>query len=149
LPFSDVSLYRAHFGSFVGLARDFGSMYLPGITTTRSLLCERLIAAWMLLNLHRLKNALFCRFNRRALRAESFRLPCEGRSTQPLRRALSIDLIARFSEPRRHTMRVSPRAPALSAEPSVRALGTLPPAAGLTLLSGAGSGQYELRSTWP
>ena len=31
----------------------------------------------------------------------------------------------------------------------MRAFGTLPPAAGLTLVSGAGSGQYELRSTWP
>ena len=94
-------------------------------------------------------NARFWRFSLRALRAESFRLPCEGRSTQPFLRAPLMDLIARFSEPRWHTTRVSPRAFALSAEPSVRAFGTLPPAAGLTLVSGAGSGQYELRSTWP
>ena len=76
-------------------------------------------------------------------------MPCEGRSTQPFLRALLIDLIARFSEPRWHTTRVSPRAFALSADPSERAFGTFPPAAGLTLVSGAGSGQYELRSMWP
>jgi hypothetical protein len=64
-------------------------------------------------------------------------------------RALRIDLGARLREPRWHTTRVSPRALALSAEPSVRGFGTVPPAAGLTLVSGAGSGQYELRSTWP
>jgi hypothetical protein len=64
-------------------------------------------------------------------------------------RALSIDRIARFSDPRWHTTRVSPRAFLLSADASERAFGTFPPAAGVTLLSGAGSGQYELRSTWP
>ncbi len=60
-----------------------------------------------------------------------------------------IDLIARFSEPRWQTTRVSPRDFALSADASVRAFGTFPPAAGLTPVSGAGSGQYELRSMWP
>src|SRR5215210_7258307 len=124
-------------------------MYLPGMTTTRSLLCYRLTAAWMLLNLQRFANARFWRFSRRALRTESFREPCDGRSTRPFRRALLMERMARFSEPRWHTTRVSPRAFALSAEPSVRAFGTFPPAAGLTLLSGAESGQYELRSTWP
>jgi len=119
------------------------------MTTTRSLLCERLTAAWMLLNLQRLKKARFCRFSRLAFRADSLRLPCDGRSTQPFRWALSIDLMARLSDPRRHTTRVSPRAFAFSAEPSVRTRGTFPPATGLTLVSAAGSGQYELRSTCP
>jgi hypothetical protein len=64
-------------------------------------------------------------------------------------RAALIDLIARLSEPRWQTTRVSPRAFAFSAEASVRGFGTFPPAAGLTPVSGAGSGQYELRSTWP
>ena len=103
----------------------------------------------MLLNLQRLKKARFCRFSLRALRAESFRVPCEGRSTQPFVCALLIDRIARFSDPRWHTTRVSPRELARRAAARVRAFGTLPPAAGLTLVSGAGSGQYELRSMWP
>src|SRR3954468_7829435 len=140
-PLSDSSLYWAHFGSFVGLARDFGSTYFPGITITRSLLCERLTAVWMLLKAQRLKKARFWRFSLRALRADSFRRPREGRRTQPLPWALLMDLIAFFSEPRWHTTRVSPRDLARSAAASVRGFGTLPPAAGLTLLSGAGSGQ--------
>src|SRR5215210_1819603 len=105
-------------------------MYLPGMTTTRSLLRDRLIAAWMLLNLHLLANARFWRFSRLALRADSFREPCDGRSTQPFRRALLMERMAFFREPRWHTTRVSPGGFALSAEPSVRALGTFPPAAG-------------------
>jgi hypothetical protein len=50
------------------------------MTITRSLLRERLIAAWMLLNLQRFANARFCRLSLRALRADSFFLPCDGRS---------------------------------------------------------------------
>jgi hypothetical protein len=123
------------------LARDFGSTYLPGMITTRSLLRDLLIAAWMLLNLQSLANARFCAFSLRALRAESFFFPCEGRSVKPLRRAWLIDLIARFSDPRWHTTRVLPRAFTLSADASVRAFGTFPPAAGLTVVSGDGLGQ--------
>jgi hypothetical protein len=134
-------LYLAHFGSFVGLARDLGSRYLPGMTTTRSLLPERLIAAWMLRNLHRFANARFRRFSRRALRLESFFDPCEGRSTKPFVCARLIERIARLNEPRWQTTRVSPRALRRSADASERAFGTFPPAAGVTLLSGAGSGQ--------
>jgi hypothetical protein len=44
------------------------------------LLRERLIAAWMLLNRQRLAKARFSRLSRRALRADSFFDPCEGRS---------------------------------------------------------------------
>src|SRR4051795_9640726 len=46
------------------------------------------------------------------------------------------------------TTRVVPGALASSAEASERALGTLPPAAGVTVVWGRGSGQYEVRSTW-
>ena len=45
------------------------------------------------------------------------------------------------------TTRVSPRQRLRSADASERALGTLPPAAGETEVSGAGSGQYAGRST--
>jgi hypothetical protein len=75
------------------------------------------------------------------LRAESFFFPCDGRSVKPFLRAWLIDLIARFSDPRWQTTRVSPRAFALSADASVRGFGTFPPAAGLTAVSGDGFGQ--------
>ena len=101
----------------------------------------------MLLNLQRFANARFCRFSLRALRADSFFCPARAAARSRSSARWLIDLIARLSEPRWHTTRVSPRAFACSAEASERAFGTLPPAAGLTLLSGAGSGQYELRST--
>ncbi len=52
-----------------------------------------------------------------------------------------------FRESCWHTTRVLPGGFALSAEASVRAFGTLPPAAGLTDVSGFGSGQYDVRST--
>jgi hypothetical protein len=133
----------------VGIARDRGSVYFPGMMITRSLLRARLIAAWMLLNLQRLANARFRRRSLRALRAESFFVPCDGRSIQPLLRADLIDRSARLSDPRWQTTTVLPRGFARSADASVRAFGTLPPAAGLTLVSGAGFGQYEVRSTWP
>ena len=140
-PSSEASSYCWHFGSSVGFARDFGSVYLPGMITTRSLLRARLIAVWMLLNLQRLANARLSRFSFRAFRADSFFAPCEGRIVKPFFRAELIDLIARLSEPRWHTTTVLPRGLALSADARVRAFGILPPAAGLTLLSAAGFGQ--------
>src|SRR3954447_843358 len=51
------------------------------------------------------------------------------------------------SEPCRHTTRVFPGGFALSDEASDRTLGTLPPAAGLTEVSGLGFGQNAVRST--
>src|SRR5947208_2849326 len=54
--------------------------------------------------------------------------------------------VAVRSESGRQTTRVVPRA-GDSAEASVRALGTWPPAGGVTLVSGRGSGQYDVRST--
>src|SRR5918997_592306 len=50
-------------------------------------------------------------------------------------------------EPCWHTTRVRPGALRRRADRSERAFGTLPPAAGLIDLSGAGSGQYDGRST--
>jgi hypothetical protein len=140
-------LYCAHFGSSVGFARDFGSTYLPGMITTRSLLRDFLIAVWMLLNLQRRLNARLSRLSLRACPAVSFLVPREGRRTVPFLRAELIERIAFFSDARWHTTRVLPRGFAFRAEPRLRAFGILPPAAGFTLLSGAGSGQYELRST--
>src|SRR3954467_7917027 len=52
-----------------------------------------------------------------------------------------------FSEPFTQTTRVTPGGFVLSADASERAFGTLPPAAGLTEVSGLGSGQYAVRST--
>src|SRR6266480_5357712 len=51
------------------------------------------------------------------------------------------------SEPFWQTTRVLPRDLVLRAEASERGLGTLPPAAGFTEVSGLGFGQYEVRST--
>src|SRR3954454_21269791 len=52
-----------------------------------------------------------------------------------------------FSEPFWQTTRVTPGGLILSAEASERTFGTLPPAAGLTEVSGLGSGQNAVRST--
>src|ERR687898_154515 len=109
--------------------------------TTRSLLRDFLIAAWMLLNLQRLKNARLRRPSLRACLAVSFFVPCEGRSTVPCFRAAVIERLAFFNDARWHTTRVLPGGFARSAEARLRAFGTLPPAAGFTLVSGAGSGQ--------
>ena len=62
-------------------------------------------------------------------------------------RARRIDRTARFSEPGWQTTRVLPGGLRLSDEASERIFGTSPPAAGLTLVSGAGSGKYDGRST--
>jgi hypothetical protein len=71
----------------------------------------------------------------------SFLLPCVGRRTVPYIRADLIERVAFLSDARWHTTRVLPGGFARSAEARLRAFGTLPPAAGFTLLSGAGSGQ--------
>ena len=77
----------------------------------------------------------------RACLAVSFLVPCEGRRTVPFLRAELIERFAFLSDARWQTTRVFPRGFARSAEARLRAFGTLPPAAGFTLLSGAGSGQ--------
>ncbi len=109
--------------------------------TTRSLLRDLLIAVWMLLNLQRRLNARFCFLSLRAALALIFLLPCVGRRTVPFLCAELIDRTAFLREARWHTTRVLPRGFAFSAEARLRAFGTLPPAAGFTVLSGAGSGQ--------
>ena len=109
--------------------------------TTRSLLRDFEIAAWMLLNLQRWKNARLIRLSFAARFAEIFFVPCVGRRTVPFFRAELIERIAFFSDAFWHTTRVLPAGFARSAEAMLRAFGTLPPAAGFTLLSAAGSGQ--------
>ena len=59
----------------------------------------------------------------------------------PRLRALRIERFSSVIELGWHTTRVSPGALRRSAERSERAFGTLPPVAGETVLSGAGSGQ--------
>ena len=68
-----------------------------------------------------------------------------GRILKPLLRALRTELRRRRidSRPLRpaHTTRTLPGPPRLTALLSDRGVGTLPPAAGFTEVSGAGSGQ--------
>ena len=71
----------------------------------------------------------------------SFLTPRDGRRIVPFLRAELIERVAFFSDAFWQTTRVFPRGLARSAEDRLRAFGTLPPAAGFTLLSGAGSGQ--------
>src|SRR4051794_21942834 len=71
-----------------------------------------------------------------------------GRLLKPVLSARRSECRMRLSEPVWQTTRVFPRSFAFSAEASERALGTAPPAAGLTDVSGRGSGQYDVRSTW-
>jgi hypothetical protein len=115
----------------------------------RSLLPARFTAAWMWRNRQRSASRRFRRVSRRAAFFESRCVRAVGRTFQPFLRALLIDFVALRSEFDLQTTYVSPRARLLSADASPRAFGTLPPAAGFTLRSGAGLGQYELRSTCP
>src|SRR5918996_1338669 len=121
---------------------------MPGITMMRSLLPARLTAAWMCRNRHRSASRRLRRVSRRAAFFESFCVRAVGRTFQPFLRALRIERVALRSEFDLQTTYVSPRARLLSEDASPRAFGTLPPAAGRTLVSAAGLGQYELRSTW-
>jgi hypothetical protein len=56
-------------------------------------------------------------------------------------RALAIECFSSLSESGWQTTRVVPGSLVFSAEASERALGTVPPAHGVTVQSGAGSGQ--------
>jgi hypothetical protein len=72
-----------------------------------------------------------------------------GRTCQPLRRARLIEPRSRRIEAFPwQTTRVRPGGAARSALKRLRALGTSPPAGGVTDVSGAGSGQYDARSMW-
>src|SRR5919106_2979134 len=140
-PFSDSSSYWTHLGSLVGCRLDGSSRYSPGITTTRSLLPARFTAAWMWRNLQRSASRRLIRRSRRAAFRDSFLVGALGRTFQPFVRALLIERFSLRTEFGLQTTYVSPRALRRSADASPRAFGTLPPAAGVTLVSGAGSGQ--------
>src|SRR4051794_23954266 len=66
----------------------------------------------------------------------------------PCARPLRIARVSRRIESPWQTTRVFPGGLVSRAEASERIFGTLPPADGLTFVSGAGSGQYEARSMW-
>src|SRR5215213_1309920 len=114
---------------------------MPGMTTTRSLLPDAVTAGWISRKRQRRKSLRLLRIQPRAARGLSlFTLPI-GRYLKPRLRARRIDFFARRSELGWHTTRVLPGAPLRSADGRVRTFGTAPPAAGLTLVSGAGFGQ--------
>src|SRR3954471_4419695 len=114
--------------------------------TTRSLLCDFVTARWIAWNLQRLKSFLLSASSRLPFFALNLRVSV-GRYFTPFLRAALMSLFRRFSESFLHTTRVVPGGFVLSADASVRTFGTLPPAAGLTDVSGLGSGQYAVRST--
>src|SRR5918995_24813 len=115
--------------------------------TTRSLFPESLTASWIESYSHFFAKRWFSFFSLRAFLRFRRRLSSLGRTLKPLR-PLRIACFARFRESSWHTIRVSPAGFRFSAEPRGRDSGTSPPAAGLTLRSGAGLGQKVLRSTW-
>src|SRR5687768_12856266 len=111
------------------------------MTTTRSLLPEAVTAGWISRWRQRLNRRLFTRIRRFAFLALILVRPPVGRYLKPRLRARRIDFFARRSDSGWQTTRVSPGADVRSAEGSERAFGTAPPAAGVTLVSGAGFGQ--------
>src|SRR5919106_922946 len=114
--------------------------------TIRSLLPESFTASWIESYSHFFAKRWFSFFNLRAFLRFRRRLSSLGRTLKPLR-PLRIACFARLRESSWHTIRVSPTCLRFSAEPRVRYFGTSPPAAGVTLRSGAGLGQKVLRST--
>src|SRR5918995_3759840 len=114
--------------------------------TTRSLFPESLTASWIESYSHFFAKRLLSFFSLRAFLRFRRRLSSFGRTLKPLR-PLRIACFASFRESPWHTIRVSPAGLRFSAEPRLRYSGTSPPAAGLTLRSGAGLGQKVLRST--
>src|SRR3954466_275785 len=103
--------------------------------TRRSLLREALTASWIAWYLQRLKSRLLIASSRFACLALNFRFSV-GRYVTPFLRALAMSRFAFFSEVGRQTMRVRPAGFDWSADASERSFGTLPPAAGLTEVSG-------------
>ena len=112
------------------------------MTTIRSLFFDLNTALWIEPYLQRL-NAL--RLKRRSRFAWLLRelAPGDRRAHAGIRACAprGPTRIARFSEPGRQTTRVEPGGLRLNAVNRLRAFGTLPPAAGLIDVSGAGSGQ--------
>jgi hypothetical protein len=139
-PLSFVISYWSHLGSNVGASLDLGSVYSPGMITTRSLLPDAFTAVWIERKRQRLQS-LRLRSNRawpsRAVRLSG---PSEGRRTYPFLSAAAIDRRASVREFGWQTTRVEVRS-WKTAEASERAVGTCPPAQGFTEQSGAGSGQ--------
>src|SRR5919201_5687640 len=114
---------------------------MPGMITTRSLLWEAVTAGWISWKRQRAYKRRLTRSRRVPAARLSLRSGAVGRSLKPLVSARRMDLRSRASEPDWQTTRVVPRACPFSADASERALGTAPPAAGLTDVSGLGSGQ--------
>src|SRR5712691_6915884 len=107
--------------------------------TTRSQFWESLIAGWISLYLQSLKSFFSNLRHRRPCLSVNVRGASVGRSWTPFVRAVVMALLARDSESAWQTIRVVPRF-LLRAENRSRAFGTSPPAGGLTVVSGAGSG---------
>src|SRR4051794_38846613 len=118
------------------------------MTTTRSLLWVAVTAGWMSWKRQRRCKLWLSSSSARGCLRVSFLAGTLGRITTPWLRAFVIAARVSCSESGLHTTRVSPTRRRSSAEASERAFGTRPPAAGLTDVSGRGSGQYDVRSTW-
>src|SRR5918996_5071438 len=114
--------------------------------TTRSLLRERNTAAWIERKRQRSRRRALKRRSFRARRALSFRGSWLARTLYPSRLAPLIAPRSRRIDPFWQTTRVFPGGALRSALNRPRASGTAPPAAGLTDVSAAGSGQYEALS---
>src|SRR5688572_26499070 len=104
--------------------------------TTRSLLPAAFTAAWTERNLHCLRSARLIFVSRLACFFESFFVGTLGRSEKQLVRACLIDASASLRERFWQTTYTSPGPLPVTADARERALGTLPPAAGLTDVSG-------------
>src|SRR3954447_8197817 len=112
--------------------------------TTRPLFPDALTASCIELNLQSLNRLLLVSVSARASGLLRNARGCDGRTTNPTLRASLIDACKRLRESDWQTTLVFA---SVSAEASVRGVGTCPPAHGDTEQSGAGSGQYEARST--
>ena len=114
--------------------------------TTRSLLPDAFTACWIESKAHRFERLRFRASSARPSAALIVWRGWVGRSTYPVDWASAIDRCRRLSESGWQTTRVTPGPVVERAEASDRAVGTSPPAHGVTEQSGAGSGQYEARS---
>src|SRR3954453_22367990 len=106
--------------------------------TTRPLFPDALTAPWIESNLQSLKRLLLVSVSARASGLLRNARGCDGRTTNPVLRAALIDDCRRLRESDWQTTFVFG---SVSADASVRGVGTCPPAHGDTEQSGAGSGQ--------
>src|SRR5436190_22371397 len=100
--------------------------------TMRSLLCDAFTASWMESYRHRVRNSRLSRVKSRACDRVILRTGSVGRSSKPCLRAAPTEFSRRLMESFWQTTRVLLVRDGLSAEESERALGTFPPAHGLT-----------------